>query len=181
MTPSKTRARRGVWVLAAGSGCGACVQSIQALLAPRYHALLRTHGVRFAHNPRLAEVVLLTGPLSQATYAPLCRLLAAVPAPRALVATGDCAIDGCVFSGSAALVADPATVLDVNIEVAGCPPAPTAILDAIVAASHLLVQRSPRNTVAGQPATPESAISPPTPLPSPAKHATVPNGTQRSR
>ena len=138
MAPSSAPGRRDVWVLAADSGCGACMQSFQALQSPRYANLLREHGVRFAGNRRQADVILLTGALPVRTRAPLGRLLAEVPRPRALVAVGDCAIAGCVFRGSAALVMNPADALDVNAEIAGCPPAPTAILDAIVAASHLL-------------------------------------------
>lgn len=138
MTTSRPTRRRNVWVLAADSGCGACAQTIQALQAPRYAALLHAHGIRFARSPRHADVVLLTGGLSERARGPLGRMLAAVPEPRALVAVGDCAISGCVFRGSPTLTANPAEALDVNVEIAGCPPAPAAILEAIVAASDLL-------------------------------------------
>lgn len=179
MTPSNATASRGMWVLAADTGCGACAQSIWALRAPRYGALLRGQGVRFARSPRHADIVLVTGPLSQQASAPLRQLLADVPHPWALVAVGDCAIDGCVFRGSAALVAAPATALDVNVEIAGCPPAPTAILDAIVAAKELLAPPPARPARVDQAAAPETAIGASTPPASSATPASVPRRTQR--
>jgi NADH:ubiquinone oxidoreductase subunit B-like Fe-S oxidoreductase len=66
------------------------------------------------------------------------RYLDAVPQPRALIAVGDCAIDGGVFAGALGLVDSPAEALDVNVEIAGCPPSPTAILTAIGEAVQLL-------------------------------------------
>lgn len=131
----------GVWALPADSGCGACAQAVQALHAPRYAALLRAQGIRFARSPRHADIVLLTGALSAQARDPLGRLLAAVPQPRALVAVGNCAINGCVFRGSATLASEPAEALDVNVELPGCPPAPAAIVEAIAEARHLLVSQ----------------------------------------
>jgi NADH:ubiquinone oxidoreductase subunit B-like Fe-S oxidoreductase len=54
------------------------------------------------------------------------------------VAVGDCAIDGGVFAGAAHLVQSPAEALDVNVEIAGCPPSPESILAAISEAAQLL-------------------------------------------
>lgn len=141
----RTRASRrpSVWVLPLdSSGCGACTQQIYALQAPRYTQELHAHGVQWARSPRHADIVLITGALSRAAREPLRRVLAGVPQPRALVAVGNCAINGCVFHGSPEVVSDGAEELDVNVEIAGCPPSPQAILDAIVEASQLLAAES---------------------------------------
>jgi Ni,Fe-hydrogenase III small subunit len=131
-----------VWVLPLESGgCGATLQSIFALQAPRYAAELRAAGVSFARSPRHADIVLIAGPLSQTAREPFARMLAAVPQPRALVAVGNCAIDGCVFAASPHITAHPAEELDAHVEVGGCPPAPSAILAAIVEAKRLLAGR----------------------------------------
>lgn len=131
--------RASVWVLPLETGgCGATLQSIYALLAPTYAGELRRQGISFARSPRHADIVLLAGPLSLVARGPVERMLAGVPEPRALVAVGDCAIDGCVFAGSAAITDHPADVLDVHVEVGGCPPTPSAILAAIVEAKRLL-------------------------------------------
>jgi membrane-bound hydrogenase subunit mbhJ len=132
-----------VWVLPIDSGgCGACVQQMYALLGPRYADALRARGVAVALSPRHADVVLIAGALSRAAREPVARLLDSVPQPRALVAVGDCAINGCVFRGSPLLAASAAEDLDVNVEIGGCPPTPEAILDAIGEASRILASES---------------------------------------
>jgi Ni,Fe-hydrogenase III small subunit len=65
-------------------------------------------------------------------------VLAAIPEPRALVAVGNCAIDGCVFASSPEIDARAAETLDVHVELPGCPPGPSAVLAAIVEAKRLL-------------------------------------------
>ena len=119
-------------------GCGACSQSLYALLAPRYAAELGAQGITFARSPRHADILLLCGPMTNASRAAVRRLAEAVPEPRALVAVGDCAITGCVFSGSPHLGVPPADDLDANVEIAGCPPSPSSILAAIAEAAQLL-------------------------------------------
>lgn len=134
------RSNAAVWVLpVAIGGCGVCMQSVTALLAPHHAAALAAQGITFARSPRHANVLLLTGPLTDATYDAAQDLVDGVPQPRALVAVGNCAIDGCVFHGSPDLLASAAEALDVNVEIAGCPPAPSAILAAIAEAANLLV------------------------------------------
>ena len=136
---SRPRRQAAVWVLPiATGGCGACHQSIMALLAGRYGPKLSAQGISFARSPRHADVLLITGPLTAAARAQAHEFVAAAPQPRALVAVGNCAIDGCVFRGSSHLVASTAEELDVNVEIAGCPPAPAAILAAIAEAAELI-------------------------------------------
>jgi Ni,Fe-hydrogenase III small subunit len=128
-----------VWLLQLDSGgCGACVQQIYSLFAPRYAATLRAQGLSMARSPRHADVILVTGALTVAAREPLQHVLDGVPEPRALIAVGNCAIDGCVFRGSPYLAQSAAEALDVNVEIAGCPPTPQAILDAITEAAVLL-------------------------------------------
>jgi Ni,Fe-hydrogenase III small subunit len=119
-------------------GCGGCAQQIAALQAPRYAAELRGQGISLARSPRHADVILITGALTEVARAPIRQLLDGVPQPRALVAVGNCAIDGCVFHGSPVLSDSAAEALDVNVEIAGCPPSPRQIMDAIREAAQLL-------------------------------------------
>ena len=121
-------------------GCAACGQSVAALQAPSYASKLAAHGLSFAQSPRHADIIILTGALSATSLDALTTLLSAVPEPHALVAVGDCAITGGVFAGSPDLVPNPAETLDVHVEIAGCPPAPDAILAALAEAAALLSQ-----------------------------------------
>jgi Ni,Fe-hydrogenase III small subunit len=130
---------RAIAVLALETGgCGACAESIMALQSPTYAAELAAHGITFVDSPRQADVVLVSGPLSTKADPAVRRLLDLVPEPQALVAIGDCAINGCVFAGSAQISASPAEALDVHVELPGCPPTPSSILNALARAAQLL-------------------------------------------
>lgn len=126
-------------------GCGACAQSLYALLAPRYAAELSAQGITFARSPRHADILLLCGPMTTAARAAVRRVVETLPEPRVLIAVGDCAITGCVFSGSPYLGIPPADDLDANVEIAGCPPSPSSILAAIAEAAQLLADSAAVN------------------------------------
>ncbi len=150
MTPRDSR-RGAVAVLpVAAGGCLACAQSVDALQATRYAAALREQGISFTRSPRHADIVLISGTVTTASLDALRRYLDAVPQPRALIAVGDCAIDGGVFAGAQGLVDSPAEALDVNVEIAGCPPSPTAILTAIGEAAQLLAHAVADEAVAAE-------------------------------
>ncbi len=139
MTTSAPRRRGPTAVLhVQAGGCGACAQSVAALLASRYRSTLAERGITFTSTPRHADIVLLTGTVTTSSLDDLRRYLDGVPQPRALVAVGDCAIDGGVFAGAPGLVESPAEALDVNVEIAGCPPSPESILAAMTEAAQLL-------------------------------------------
>jgi Ni,Fe-hydrogenase III small subunit len=142
MTPAdQNRPGRGrtIAVLALETGgCGACTESVMALHSPLYKAEVAAHGITFVASPRQADVVLVSGPLSTEADQAVRRVLALVPEPQALVAIGDCAINGCVFAGSSLISASAAEALDVHVELPGCPPTPSSILNALSRAAQLL-------------------------------------------
>ena len=139
--PARRTSHTPVAIFAVDSGgCGACVQSILALQSSRYAKALHAARESFAQTPRHADVLLISGPLTKAARESIGAVVAATPQQRALIAVGDCAINGCVFAGSPAYDTSAATAFDVHVEIEGCPPAPLAILDAIGAAQELLAQ-----------------------------------------
>lgn len=134
--PAPTRAH-AVWCITLNMGsCNGCDQQVQAMLAPRYQ--LAKRGITFASSPRHADIVLLTGVLTRRTLEPVRRVLAQIPDPHAIVAVGDCVINGSVFAGSPDILPDAADLLGVNVEIAGNPPTPAQIVRAIEAAARLL-------------------------------------------
>jgi Ni,Fe-hydrogenase III small subunit len=140
------RARRAAVLVASVhiGGCPACAQSVAALGAARYARRLREQGIAIVAAPRQADVLLLCGTLNERSRAAALALVEETPRPRALVAVGDCAVNGCVFAGSPALTEQPlAATLAVNIEIGGCPPTPEVILDAIAEAQRLLAGEEP--------------------------------------
>lgn len=137
VTLSPPSRHHAVWCITLNMGsCNACDQQVQGLFAPRYQ--LARRGVSFAASPRHADIVLLTGTLTARSIEPVQRVLAQVPDPHAVIAVGDCALNGGVFAGSSEIVANAADLLGVNVEIAGNPPTPAQILLAIEEAARLL-------------------------------------------
>lgn len=113
----------------AGS-CNGCELEIQALNNPYYN--LEGIGIKFVASPRHADLLLVTGPVSVNMEEALRRTLDAVPDPKFVVAVGDCGACGGVFGESYASRGSVANVIPVNRTVPGCPPAPGAIMLAIL-------------------------------------------------
>jgi Ni,Fe-hydrogenase III small subunit len=79
-------------------------------------------------------MLLVTGPVSVNMEEALKLTYDAVPDPKLVVAVGDCGACGGVFGESYACRGAVANIIPVNHTVAGCPPNPAAILDAILKA-----------------------------------------------
>jgi Ni,Fe-hydrogenase III small subunit len=114
----------------AGS-CNGCELEIHALSNIVYD--LERFGLRFVASPRHADVLLVKGPVTTNMREALERTYRATPAPKWVVAVGDCARDGGVFSGSYACVGGVSAVLPVDLHIRGCPPSPIALLKGLLA------------------------------------------------
>lgn len=112
----------------AGS-CNGCEIEIGQAFGPVYDA--ERYGARLVASPRHADALLVTGPVTRNMAEPLRRTYDAVPAPKQVVAVGDCARDCGVFAGAYGVVGAVSDVVPVDVEVAGCPPEPTAIVAAL--------------------------------------------------
>jgi Ni,Fe-hydrogenase III small subunit len=78
-------------------------------------------------------VLLVTGPVTKNMREALQRTYNATPEPKWVVALGDCAADGGIFTGSYAVAGGVSDVVPVDLHIRGCPPAPTAILKGLIA------------------------------------------------
>jgi Ni,Fe-hydrogenase III small subunit len=114
----------------AGS-CNGCELEIHALNNIVYD--LERFGLRFVASPRHADVLLVTGPVTTNMREALERTYNATPAPKWVVAVGDCALDGGVFSGCYASVGGVSAVLPVDLHIRGCPPSPITLLKGLLA------------------------------------------------
>ena len=113
----------------AGS-CNGCELEINALSNAFYD--LERFGLRFVASPRHADVLLVTGPVTRNMAEALQRAYDATPAPKWVVAAGDCAIDGGCFAGSYAVHGGVSAVMHVDVKIPGCPPRPSALLRGLV-------------------------------------------------
>src|SRR5882757_4417125 len=114
----------------AGS-CNACELEIHALSNALYD--IERFGFKFVASPRHADVLLVTGPVTRNMREALQRTYAATPDPKWVVAVGDCAVDGGVFSGSYAVVGAVEKVIPVDLHIRGCPPRPIQLLRGLLA------------------------------------------------
>ena len=115
----------------AGS-CNGCEVEIQAVNNPVYDC--ERFGIQLTASPRFADMLLVTGPVSRNMENALKRTYNAMPAPKLVVAVGDCAYNGGVFGPSYATRASVADVLPIDAFIHGCPPTPNAILTGILKA-----------------------------------------------
>ena len=121
----------------AGS-CNGCELEIHALANAFYD--LERFGLRFVASPRHADVLMVTGPVTTNMREALERTYAATPAPKWVVAVGDCAIDGGVFAESYAVIGAVSRVIPVDLHIRGCPPRPIQLLEGLLR----LIEAPPR-------------------------------------
>lgn len=112
----------------AGS-CNGCEIEIGAAFGPVYDA--ERYGARLVASPRHADALLVTGAVTRNMAEPLRRTHDAVPAPKLVVAVGDCARNCGVFARAYGVAGAVRDIVPVDLEIAGCPPRPEAIVEGL--------------------------------------------------
>ena len=109
--------------------CNGCEIEVGAVFGPVYDA--ERYGARLVASPRHADALLVTGVVTHNMLQPLIRTVEATPKPRVVIAVGDCARDCGVFKGGYGVAGAVSDVVDVDLEVPGCPPTPDDIMTAL--------------------------------------------------
>jgi Ni,Fe-hydrogenase III small subunit len=112
----------------AGS-CNGCEVEIGSAFGPVYDG--ERYGARLVASPRHADVLLVTGPVTRNMAEPLRKAYDATPAPKRVVAVGDCAHNCGVFAGGYGVEGAVGDVIPVDVVVLGCPPEPSEIIGAL--------------------------------------------------
>ncbi len=115
----------------AGS-CNGCELEIHMLNNPYYN--IEGLGIKLVASPRHADLLLVTGPVARNMEEALKRTFDAMPAPKLVVAVGDCGCSGGIFGESYASRGRVSNVIAVDVAVPGCPPTPAALLQGILTA-----------------------------------------------
>jgi Ni,Fe-hydrogenase III small subunit len=110
--------------------CNGCELEIHALSNAFYD--LERFGIRFVASPRHADVLLVTGPVTLNMREALERTYKATPAPKWVVAVGECGAGCGVFANSYACVGAVSKVIPVDLVIRGCPPTPTQLLQGLL-------------------------------------------------
>jgi Ni,Fe-hydrogenase III small subunit len=112
----------------AGS-CNGCEIEVAAAFGPVYDA--ERYGARLVASPRHADALLVTGAVTHNMAEPLRRTFEATPTPRLVLAVGDCARGCGAFAAGYGVVGGVADVVPVDLDVPGCPPEPSVIVEAL--------------------------------------------------
>src|SRR5689334_7743343 len=120
--------RSSVWPMAFGLAC--CAIEMMATGASRYD-LARFGSELFRASPRQADLMIVAGRVSQKMAPVVRRLYDQMSDPKWAIAMGDCASCAGVFNNYA-VVQGVDEIIPVDVYVAGCPPRPEALIDAII-------------------------------------------------
>jgi len=112
-------------------GCNGCDVELVALFSPKYD--IEQYGIYIHNNPREADVILITGAVTEQWVDNIKRIYTKVPEPKIVACIGNCPISGDVFNQEGGTVHPPVSdFIPVAAEISGCPPRPSEILEAIL-------------------------------------------------
>jgi Ni,Fe-hydrogenase III small subunit/ferredoxin len=116
---------------------------IQALLGPVYD--IHRLGVFITASPRHADVLLVTGAGSVGMSGPLRTTYDGMPDPKVVIATGTDAVSGGLLASSDQVTGGVGATVPVDIWLAGSPPSPFGILNALLIAIGYLTPDGKRS------------------------------------
>ena len=123
-----------LWVFNFGLACCA-IEFIATSMAR--HDFIRLGVIPFAHGPRQADLLVVSGTLTDKMAPALQRLYQEMPEPKYVISFGSCSNCGGPYWDSYSVTKGVDQIIPVDVYVPGCPPRPEALLEGIV----LLQQR----------------------------------------
>ncbi|NLI93338.1 MAG: NADH-quinone oxidoreductase subunit NuoB [Peptococcaceae bacterium] len=133
----KNIVQKSPWIYRINAGsCNGCdVEMATAALIPRYD--VERLGCKYCGSPKHADIVLISGPVTEVVKDKVLRVFNEIPYPKVVVAVGICPISGGVFRDSYAARNTLDSLIQVDVNVPGCPPRPQAIIDGIAKALEI--------------------------------------------
>ena len=127
------------WITIFNSGgCNACDIEILACLIPRFD--VERFGILAKGSPRHADILIITGPATLKQASRLRRVWEQMPEPKYVIAIGACGAGGGVFHGLYHVSESVDSIIPVDVFVAGCPPRPDEVINAVVTCLGLLAE-----------------------------------------
>ena len=124
---------RSLWVFHLNTGsCNGCDIEIVAGLTPRYD--LERFGIKLVGSPKHADVLLVTGPVTEKMADRVKRVYKQTPDPKAVIVVGTCGTSGGVFHNSYNLRGSVDKLIPVDVYVPGCPVRPESIINGVLQA-----------------------------------------------
>ena len=101
-------------------------QELQAIFNPFYD--VNRLGIFLTATPRHADILIVSGVVTDPMVEPLRRTYEAMPEPRLVIALGTAACSGSIFYNGPTVVGPCSKVLPVDVGIPGAPPSPLTIL-----------------------------------------------------
>lgn len=118
-----------LWMMPMGTAC--CAMEFIAASFSRFD--FDRHGTIPRPDPRHADVMVVAGTITRKMAPVVLRLYEQMPDPKWVIAMGNCTISGGIFYyDTYSVVRGIDEFLPVDIHLAGCPPRPEALQDAVL-------------------------------------------------
>jgi Ni,Fe-hydrogenase III small subunit len=124
-----------VYRINAGSCNGCDVELLASILVPKFG--FDSLQCTYTNTPEEANIVIVTGSITTRSKPFLEATLKRLPENKVVVAMGICPVTGGVFRDSYSIEGPLDRFVNVDVNIAGCPPPPQSIVDGLVKACAL--------------------------------------------